>query len=108
MQEKVFISYRRSDSVAYAGRLLDYLSAALGPDAIVRLDDFSSPGTDFRDAIKKAISASAVCVVLIGQEWAAAFKNVGDNDFVLAEIEDALDQQIEIIPVLVDDARMPR
>ena len=44
---KIFISYRREDSQAYAGRLSDLLTTHLG-DSVVFMDvDGISPGEDF-------------------------------------------------------------
>src|SRR5262249_52931991 len=47
------------------------------------------------------------CLVLIGQEWTILRQFTRDHDVVVTEIEEALQQRIVVIPVLVDDAKMP-
>jgi hypothetical protein len=105
-----FISYRRSDSDALAGRLRDRLADAL-PDWTFFMDVASiTPGKDFRQSIEAALSESTLCLVLIGPNWFAGLSRQprGAQDFVADEIKIALDLRIQIIPVLCNDAKMPQ
>ena len=52
----VFISYRREDSAAYAGRLFDILSAEFGADnTFMDVDDIKG-GDDFPTVIDRKLS----------------------------------------------------
>jgi len=51
----VFISYRREDAAADAGRLYDRLKLCCQSD--VYLDVTTTPGSDFRDVIKAKLEA---------------------------------------------------
>lgn len=76
--------------------------------------DAIPPGTDFIDFIQNAVKEADVVVAVIGKKWLDAADNAGrrlvDNpsDFVRMEIQTALEQNVRIIPALVDDAIMPR
>ncbi|MGH8939824.1 MAG: toll/interleukin-1 receptor domain-containing protein, partial [Actinomycetes bacterium] len=109
----VFISYRRHDSAAHAGRLYDRLTAAFGDERVFMDVDTLEPGTDYTEAIKAAIAASEVLVVVIGPGWAAATdernrRRLDDpDDLVRIEIEAALQRGVRVIPVLTDGSVMP-
>ncbi|MHC4956214.1 MAG: toll/interleukin-1 receptor domain-containing protein, partial [Planctomycetota bacterium] len=64
----VFISYRRSDSRADAGRIYDHLLNAFG-DGDVFMDVEMDPGEDWVDAIDAQLAACSAAIVLIGREW---------------------------------------
>lgn len=108
----VAISYRRADTAMIAGRIYDRLVARYGEDAVFIDFDKIPFGTDFRDHIRKTLLQTKVLVALIGAEWlgAAADGTVrmnDPNDPVRVEIETALAISIPIIPVLIDDTKMP-
>lgn len=110
----IFISYRRDDTAAYAGRLYDNLSQHFGEDQIFMDIRGIEPGADFTKVIEQAVSSSKVMLVLIGRNWLtvtdALWKRRLDNpyDFVRLEIVAALNQGVRVIPVLVQGAMMPR
>ncbi|MEA2645538.1 MAG: hypothetical protein QOE92_621, partial [Chloroflexota bacterium] len=109
----IFISYRRSDTSGYAGRLQDRLSAHFGHDQVFRDIDALQPGVDFVDAVDSAIRASSAVIVLIGRRWlsdpgASGRLRLQDvDDYPRMEITAALEQRVLILPVLVDGATMP-
>ena len=109
----IFINYRREDSAGHAGRLFDGLSRHFAGRLFMDVDTLE-PGVDFVDAINKAVGSCEVLIVLIGREWLTITDKAGhrrlDNpeDFVRLEVESALDRNIRVIPVLVQDAAMPR
>ncbi len=109
----IFLSYRRDDSAGHAGRLTDVLEAALGDDAVFQDVEAIAPGTDFVDAIDKAIGRCQAVLVLIGPDWIGARDAQGnrrldsDSDFVRMEIVRALERGIRVVPVLVGGAKMP-
>jgi len=110
----IFISYRREDSAGYAGRLYDRLAAHFGAERVFMDVEGIAPGTDFVDAIERAVTSCKVLIVLIGDEWLAIQDNSGQrrlddpNDFIRLETSTALKRDIRVVPVLLEDARMPR
>lgn len=109
----VFISYRRSDSGGYAGRLFDILSAHFGKENIFMDLDTIEGGDNFSAVIDQKIGASDVLVAVIGSQWVTIADQHGsrrlDNpqDFVRLEIGKALARGIRVIPVLVGGASLP-
>ena len=109
----IFISYRRDDSAGYAGRLYDRLAAHFGVDRVFMDVEGIEPGTDFVDAIERAIASCRVLIVLIGDEWLSAADAGGrrrlddPNDFIRLETSAALARDIRVVPVLLDGALMP-
>lgn len=109
----IFISYRRSDTRADAGRLYDSLRRRFGKDQLFMDVDTLQPGQDWVDAVETAVARCDVLLALIGDEWATVVDPSGrrriedDLDRVRLEIEAALRQDKPVIPVLFDDARMP-
>jgi hypothetical protein len=111
---RIFVSYRRADSSAYAGRIYDHLEQAFGKPNIFKDVDNIPPGMDFRSYINDAVNHSDVMLVIIGPHWLDIQDQQGgrrlDNpkDYVRIELETGLEQKkIAVIPVLVGDASMP-
>jgi hypothetical protein len=66
---KVFISYRRDDTSAYAGRLSENLGNYFGVDQIF-MDVFSiEVGDEFPEAIEKAVTDCDLLLAVIGKQW---------------------------------------
>ena len=109
---KIVISYRRSDSDVFAGRLRDKIADRYGADAVFMDIDNIPFGRDFRQHIQDALSTSKALVVVIGPQWlgvtATGQARIDDkNDPVRVEVETALKNSLPIIPVLVGDTKMP-
>lgn len=111
---KVFISYRREDTAAHAGRLYDAMAARFG-EGNVFMDLDIAPGVDFVERITEAVASSHVLVVVMGPRWATVADEQGrpriadPEDFVRLEVETALRRpDVTPIPVLVAGARMPK
>lgn len=110
----IFISYRREDSAAHAGRLYDRLSAHFGaPQVFIDVDDIQV-GAEFTAQIEARVAACDAMVVVIGKSWLAARdghqkSRLSDpNDFVRREVSSALRRRVLVIPVLVGGAVMPK
>jgi hypothetical protein len=109
----VFISYRREDSAAAAGRLYDRLCGHFGEEHVFRDIDTITPGTEFATVIEQWIGACDALIAIIGEDWLNATDSTGrrrlddPRDFVKAEIREALAQKKRVIPALVKDALMP-
>jgi hypothetical protein len=110
----VFISYRRSDSSGYAGRLSDELERHYGYKVAFHDIDSIDAGEDFVVSLQKALETARVCIVLIGDDWLSETLPDGTRrlddpaDFVRREVEMALaNNHMLVLPVLVEGARMP-
>ena len=65
----IFLSYRRSDTEAYAGRLHEVLTRSDGPDSVF-MDEFSiRPGQIFPWVIQQAAARCQLMIVLVGPTW---------------------------------------
>lgn len=109
----IFINYRREDSAGHAGRLFDALSGHFAGRLFMDVDTLE-PGVDFVEAIEQAVGSCEALIVVIGREWLTIEDRAGHRrlddpgDFVRLEVESALARRIRVIPVLVEDALMPR
>jgi TIR domain len=111
---RIFISYRRADSGAWAGRLHDRLREHFGRDDIFMDIDTIEPGLDFTEVIERTVGSCDVLIALVGRQWltstdAAGQRRLDDpEDLVRREIATALRRNIRVIPVLIQDISMPR
>ena len=114
MAVKVFINYRRDDSIGMAGRLHDRLTQTFGRDNLFMDVDNIPVGRDFEEYLNSQVAACDAMLTVIGPNWLTAKDENGqrrlDNreDFVVIEIGAALARNIPVVPVLVDGARMPK
>jgi hypothetical protein len=113
MASRIFISYRREDAAADAGRLADYLSQRFGRDRVFLDVDAINPGTDFVQVLHTSLEQTAAVLIVIGPRWVTVTAGDGTRrldsaaDFVRLEVEAALGRTIPVVPVLVQGARMP-
>jgi hypothetical protein len=109
----IFISYRREDAPAYAGRLYDQLAEHFGDQNVFMDVDTIEPGADFVQRIEDAVGSASALLVVIGRGWADAKDESGrrrlddPQDFVRLEVSSALQRDVRVIPVLVGGAEMP-
>ncbi len=103
----IFISYRREDSIAYAGRLSDRLADRFGEEQIFMDIDTMKVGLDFVEQIEKAVQSCDVLIAVIGKTWVTGQDEAGHRrlddpeDFIRVEIQAALARNIPVIPLLV-------
>ena len=108
----LFISYRRDDSQAWAGRIADYLNEQTNTNVLIDVDSISR-GQDYTQAIADSVQVADVILVVIGQSWLNATDADGalrlqdQDDPVRLEVLWSLQQDKLIVPVLVDGAPMP-
>jgi hypothetical protein len=113
MSGQIFMSYRRDDSSAWAGRLSDRLSNHFPSSQIFMDVDSIDLGEDFVKTIEETVGSCDVLITVIGKGWLTSCDQEGqrrlDNpeDFVRIEIATALKRDIRVIPVLVEGASMP-
>jgi hypothetical protein len=114
MAGKIFINYRRDDSIGMAGRLHDRFAQTFGRDTIFMDVDHIPAGVDFVTHLNSQVASCEVVLVIIGPNWLRAKDKAGQRrlhqaeDFVAIEIAAALARDIRVIPVLVDGTRMPK
>jgi TIR domain len=112
-ENRIFISYRRSQE-ANAIRLHAHLSKRFGEHRVFRDDATIRPGEDYAERIMSEVSKCSIMLALIGPDWLGTAAIVGRKsinnaeDWIRREIEQALQQNTWIVPVLVDGAKMPR
>ncbi len=109
----IFISYRRDDARADAGRLYDRLAAHFGHERVFMDVDDIPPGTDFVQHLGDTLASCDAVLVVIGDRWTAPDEDTGlarifdPGDFVHLEVRTALERNIAVVPVLVGGATMP-
>ncbi len=113
---KIFISYRREDSRHAVGRL----HAALKPlvkdprrDIFIDIDNIPK-GVDFVEHLDGQVAQCDVMLAVIGPNWlTVADPHTGKRrlddpgDFVRIEVASALKRGIPVVPVMLDDTRIP-
>jgi hypothetical protein len=111
--ERIFISYRRADSGGWARSLHDNLDERLGTGRAFR-DVAMEGGMDFHEHVESLLDGCDVLLAIIGKSWtsitdADGHRRLDDpEDLVRREIARALQRpDVDVIPVLVDGARMP-
>ncbi len=115
MPAGVFISYRREDSAADAGRLYDGLCTVLGAEQVFR--DVSSgidAGANFQQALGVQLQGCAAVIAVIGPRWLDITSDDGvrrldkTDDYVRGEIASGLERGARVIPALVRGATLPK
>lgn len=110
---KIFINYRRDDTRGEAGRLMDTLTGYLGEGRVFRDIEGIAGGADFGEVLQESVGLADAVIVLIGPNWlnvknAAGQRRLDDpEDWVAREISSALEKELPIFPVLVENAQMP-
>jgi hypothetical protein len=112
---RIFISYRREDSSAYAGRIYDRLIQTFGAANVFMDIDTLEPGTDFAEELQRTVTSCDVLLAILGKQWLGAKDEEGrarisnPDDLVALEIGAALERpNIRVVPILVAGATMPR
>lgn len=109
----IFISYRRDDTSAYSRLLYERLAQEFGQNLVfMDVETIREPGTDFVDAINEGVDKCTVLLALIGKDWLSCDsdgkRRLDDpEDFVRIEIASALKRNVLVIPIVVQDAKIP-
>jgi TIR domain len=99
---KIYVSSRRDDSAAVAGRIADRLVARFGAENVF-FDISILPAGHYA---KKEVVGSDVVFAVIGPRWSDEIRD--RYDVIGAGLQDALSFGKPVIPILVNDASMPR
>lgn len=120
LEPRIFLSYRRDGSSGHVQALYGPLTEFVGPNNVFRDLDSIRPGEPFFERIHRTIEASTTMLIVIGPQWLSTMTEDGrprlfePDDPVSAEVAQAMEisgddpGRLQIIPVLLDDARMPR
>jgi hypothetical protein len=113
VHNKIFINYRRDDSLGHALNLYEQLCRRFDRKLIF-FDAARIEGGDMLpEKIHKAVENCSVLLALIGSDWLDAQKADGSrklddpNDYVRQEIALALERGKAVIPVLLGNVSMP-
>ncbi len=110
---RIFISYRREDSAHVVDRLRVSLDELFGAGvAFVDIDSMQL-GEAWAERIETEVRSAGALLVVIGRKWLRAQDDYGrrlidqPGDWCRREIEIAIDNDIPLIPVLIDGEKMP-
>lgn len=114
MAGKIFINYRRVESLKDAQHLKTLFDKTFGAERVFLDVRGIDGGANWLQTLERQVAASAAMVVLIGEDWAGLKDEKGNrrldnpDDFVRFEIAQALLRSLPIFPVLIDGAAMPK
>lgn len=109
----VFVSYRRSDAPAAAGRIAAELAEEFGRKRVFLDVSGIAPSNVWSISIEEALRDCKVGVVVIGRGWLAPRPGSDTprlweaDDVVQSEIRRLLDAGKIVLPILVEGARLP-
>ncbi len=114
MNKKIFVNYRRADCGGYAIALNNELKKYFGEESVFLDVGGSIPlGSSFDVEIFETIKSCDTLLVLIGEKWLTIADENGrrridnKNDYVNLEIAAAIQHNVRIVPVLIDNVKMP-
>jgi TIR domain len=110
----IFISYRRSDTLPWAGRLFDGLTRCFGRAQVFMDINGGIPrGATFEKVLGDALAGCDALLALIGPSWQDCRCSDGTrrldvpDDWVRNEIATCLRRGVPVVPVLLGGAGMP-
>lgn len=108
------MSYRRSDTLPWAGRLFDDLTRCFGKSGVFMDINGGIPrGADFEHVLTQALSNCDALLALIGPSWLDCTRADGtrrlavDGDWVRTEIATCLRRGVPVVPVLFGGVGLP-
>lgn len=105
---EIFVSYRREDTVDFAGRLSDRLRRRFGTARIFLAPDDIPLGQPFDKVLGEQLDSCQVLLAVIGRHWLTVNQAVRrPSDYVEIEIGTALQRRIPTVPIRVDGAPVP-
>lgn len=112
-QDRIFISYRRSDAAGTTTALRNFLFERFKGRLFHDVTGIPL-GASFPDTLREQLSRSAVVLAVVGKGWLGATNEFHQrridfpDDWVNIELATSLSNPaVTVIPVLIDDAAMP-
>lgn len=102
----IFINYRVGANHADADVLYDELSRRFGDGSVFLASRSIRPGDQFDHVIDDALRQCDVLLAIVGPGWAVT-NQYPRPDWVHFEINSMLRQNKKIIPIVIEDAKMP-
>ena len=112
--ENIFLSFRSSDTKAATRSIYQSLVQEFGRQRIFYFPESNFAGDRFEEKIFSALEKSAIFIAIIGREYVSLQDELGqvrifqEDDLVRRELVYALENNLTIIPILVDDTPFPR
>ncbi len=105
----VFVSYRRADTQHPTDRLVERLQDEFGAGQVFQDVGNIPYGANFRTVITEEIDKRDIVLIMIGPQWGKLTNERASdpNDSARIEVEQALTMGKLVIPVLVDNTKMP-
>ena len=110
----IFISYRRTDTLPWAGRLFADLRKSFGaPQVFMDINGGIPRGADFEEVLTAAVGRCDLLLALIGPQWTTCTRSDGTRrleapaDWVRNEIATGLRRKVPVTPVLLGGSRLP-
>jgi len=115
LRRKVFINYRRADSISSAYLIRSHLREELNEEDVFLDHESIEAGNRFEDVILSELDKTKVFLCIIGPSWlkvrdeeSGQRRLDADGDYVRREIEVAIRDGITVIPVCVEGASVPK
>jgi TIR domain-containing protein len=105
---RIFVNYRGLDSHSYAALLHTALVQEFGDDLVFIDSDSIPAGADFATTLLDAVRSARFVLALIGPDWLSDRLVDDPEDWVRRELVEAFAVGTTVIPVLTDDARLPK
>ena len=109
---EIFISYRINDCQIFTVDLHKRLAKKFGKDAAFLDNRSLTSGEPFDQEIFKKLRQSQLLILVVGKNWLSVSQNgksrlFDKQDYVRREIECAIENNIKIIPLLINGAQIP-
>ena len=110
---RVFLSYRRAQAAHVVDRIDEALVHRYGRRNVFHDIRSIQPGENFLQRTDAVLRRSDAVLAVIGPGWAQVRDDHGrrrldqPSDYVRAELELALNEDIRVVPVLVENAELP-
>lgn len=108
----ILISYRHDDAT-HVRALQTALEGRFGAEAVLRDLKVSSQQGDLMTIVADLVAEATTVLVIIGRDWSRSgdtqeHRRSTDRDWVRVEVSLTLAWNKEIVPVLIEDASMPK
>ena len=110
---RVFLSYRIKDSVHATASIAALLAQHYGQDNVFRDRDSLPLGSVYPRRIRRELERADVVLAVIGPSWLTARNRDGvrclddERDWVRTELRMAFERDMQVVPVLLDDTKLP-